>query len=63
MVGVALSAGIDAAAVAAAALDEGVVVNAPNEATIRLLPPLTIDASDLADGIARLRAALDAVAG
>lgn len=62
MVGVGLAAGVDAAAVAAAALAEGVVVNAPNESTIRLLPPLTIDATDLAEGISRLRAALDAVA-
>jgi acetylornithine aminotransferase len=48
--------------VARAALVEGVVVNAPNPSTIRLLPPLTIDASDLAEGISRLRSALDAVA-
>jgi acetylornithine/succinyldiaminopimelate/putrescine aminotransferase len=63
MVGAGLAAGIDAATVARAALVEGVVVNAPNPSTIRLLPPLTIDASDLAEGISRLRAALDAVAG
>jgi len=63
MVGVGLANGVDAAAVAAAALANGVVVNAPNESTIRLLPPLTIDAAELAEGISRLRAALDAVAG
>ncbi|GIK78223.1 MAG: acetylornithine aminotransferase [Actinomycetes bacterium] len=63
MVGVGLAAGVDATAVAAAALANGAVVNAPNESTIRLLPPLTIEAGDLAEGISRLRAALDAVAG
>ena len=39
----------------------GLVVNAPNPETIRLLPPLTIDAADLGEGLARLRGALDAV--
>ena len=63
MVGLGLAAGIDASEVAAAALANGVVVNAPNEATIRLLPPLVIDRSDLGEGLARLRAALDAVTG
>jgi acetylornithine/succinyldiaminopimelate/putrescine aminotransferase len=62
MIGAGLAAGVDAATVARAALVEGVVVNAPNPSTIRLLPPLTIDASDLAEGISRLRSALDAVA-
>ena len=37
----------------------GVVVNAPNPETIRLLPPLTIGAEELAQGLARLREALD----
>ena len=63
MVGLALAEGVDAAAVAAAALAGGVVVNAPNPATIRLLPALTIGADDLGEGLARVRAALDAVAG
>ena len=63
MVGVGLVDGLDAAAVGRAALEEGVVVNAPNPSTIRLLPPLTITAGDLGDGLARLRVALDAVAG
>ncbi|HET6830646.1 MAG TPA: acetylornithine transaminase [Solirubrobacterales bacterium] len=63
MVGIGLADGIDAAAVVRQGLMEGVVANAPNESTIRLLPPLTIEASDLGEGLARLRAALDAVAG
>ena len=60
MIGIALAAGVDAAAVTADALARGVVVNAPNPETIRLLPPLTIDAADLGEGLARLRGALDA---
>jgi len=62
MIGIALAAGVDAAAVTAEALARGVVVNAPNRETIRLLPPLTIDAADLGEGLARLRVALDAAA-
>jgi predicted acetylornithine/succinylornithine family transaminase len=60
MIGIALAAGIDAATVNAEALARGVVVNAPNPETIRLLPPLTIDAAGLGEGLARLRGALDA---
>ena len=63
MIGIALAAGVDAGAVAAEALARGVVVNAPNPETIRLLPPLTIDAADLGEGLARLRGALDAAGG
>jgi predicted acetylornithine/succinylornithine family transaminase len=63
MIGAGLAGGIDATAVARAALAEGVLVNAPNPSTIRLLPPLTIDAADLAEGISRLRSAIDAVTG
>ena len=39
-------------------LQRGLVVNAPNPETIRLLPALTITADDLGEGISRLRAAL-----
>jgi len=60
MVGVGLAEGIDSGEVAAAALEEGVVVNAPNPSTIRLLPPLTITADELAEALQRLRSALDA---
>ena len=62
MIGVGLAAGVDAA-VAAAALARGVVVNAPNPETIRLLPPLTIEAGELAAGLSRLRESLDAASG
>jgi acetylornithine/N-succinyldiaminopimelate aminotransferase len=59
MLGVALADGVEAAAVARSALDGGLVVNAPNPETIRLLPALTISADEVALGIERLTAALD----
>ena len=59
MIGLRLDAGVDARDVAAASLQRGLVVNAPNPETIRLLPALTITADDLGEGISRLRAALD----
>jgi acetylornithine/N-succinyldiaminopimelate aminotransferase len=43
MVGVGLEAGIDARTLAADLLRRGLVVNAPAPATLRLLPPLTIE--------------------
>jgi acetylornithine/N-succinyldiaminopimelate aminotransferase len=60
MLGLDLVPGFDSRPVAAAALEAGVVVNAPNPETIRLLPPLTIASDELGDGIERLRAALAA---
>ncbi len=60
MVGLELAEGLDSREVARAALAGGLVVNAPNSETVRLLPPLTISAAELAEGVARLRAALDA---
>jgi acetylornithine/N-succinyldiaminopimelate aminotransferase len=59
MIGVALREGVEAAAVARAALEAGLVVNAPNPSTIRLLPALTISADEVALGLERLGAALD----
>jgi acetylornithine/N-succinyldiaminopimelate aminotransferase len=44
MLGVGLEPGIEAAAVGADLLDAGLIVNAPEPATLRLLPPLIIDA-------------------
>lgn len=58
MLGIGLAAETDAREVAAAALDAGLVVNAPNPETIRLLPPLTITAEEVARGVATLREAL-----
>jgi acetylornithine/N-succinyldiaminopimelate aminotransferase len=61
MIGLEMTSGIDAREVFSAALEAGVVVNAPNPETIRLLPPLTITADQLAEGIETLRTALTAV--
>ncbi len=47
MVGVGLEEGIDAPAVAADLLRRGLVVNVPAPATLRLLPPLLVDASQV----------------
>ena len=62
MIGLEMAPGIDSREVSAAALEAGVVVNAPNPETIRLLPPLTITADQLAEGIETLRTALTAAA-
>jgi acetylornithine/succinyldiaminopimelate/putrescine aminotransferase len=63
MIGVGLAEGIDAREVARAALDDGLVVNAPNPATIRLLPALTVTADELAQGVLQLGAAIALAAG
>jgi len=47
MVGVALEEGIDAPAVGADLLERGLVVNTPAADTIRLLPPLVVDADQI----------------
>jgi predicted acetylornithine/succinylornithine family transaminase len=59
MLGLALATGVDSRQVAAAALEGGLVVNAPNPETIRLLPPLVISSEEAREGADRLRAALD----
>jgi acetylornithine/N-succinyldiaminopimelate aminotransferase len=43
MLGVGLEPGIDAAALGADLLERGLIVNVPAPATLRLLPPLTVD--------------------
>lgn len=58
MVALALADGLVAADVAIGCLQEGVVVNPPNPATIRLLPPLVIGEEDLLEGIARIEASI-----
>jgi acetylornithine/succinyldiaminopimelate/putrescine aminotransferase len=47
MVGVAVADGIDTAAVGADLLQRGLVVNVPAPGTIRLLPPLVVDAGQI----------------
>ncbi|MFD6055103.1 acetylornithine transaminase [Agromyces sp. NPDC060279] len=62
LVGVGL-AGPAAQAVVAAAMREGLIVNAANDHTIRIAPPLTIGDAELDEFEARFGRALDAVAG
>ena len=44
MLGVGLAEGVDAAAVGADLLEHGLIVNVPEPGTLRLLPPLTVEA-------------------
>jgi acetylornithine/N-succinyldiaminopimelate aminotransferase len=52
MLGVGLGAGVDAAAICADLLERGLVVNAPEPGTLRLLPPLTVDSAQIERAIA-----------
>ena len=52
MLAVGLDAGIESAAVTADLLERGVVVNAPEPETLRLLPPLTIDQAQIERAVA-----------
>jgi acetylornithine/N-succinyldiaminopimelate aminotransferase len=58
MLGVGLEEGIDAAALGAALLQSGLVVNVPEPGTIRLLPPLTIGEDEVERALACLRSRL-----
>jgi acetylornithine/succinyldiaminopimelate/putrescine aminotransferase len=51
MIGVELTAGTDAAAVGADLLGRGLVVNVPNPSTLRLLPPLVVEADQIGRAI------------
>jgi acetylornithine/succinyldiaminopimelate/putrescine aminotransferase len=63
MVGATLEEGLDAPAVVAAALERGLVINAPAPATLRLLPPLVIEEADVDEALQSLALALEAMAG
>jgi acetylornithine/N-succinyldiaminopimelate aminotransferase len=52
MIGVGLEDGIDAGAVTADLLDRGLIVNAPEAGTLRLLPPLTVDPAQIERAVA-----------
>jgi acetylornithine/N-succinyldiaminopimelate aminotransferase len=52
MLGVALEEGIEAPALRDDLLERGLIVNAPEPETIRLLPPLVIDESDVERAVA-----------
>jgi len=54
MVGVTLAEGLDAAQLAARALDAGLVLNVPEPGVLRFLPPLVITAEDVDSALAIL---------
>jgi len=58
MVGVGLAEGIDAAAIGAELLERGLIVNVPEPGTLRLLPPLTVEADQIERAAAAIGAAL-----
>ncbi|WP_307859238.1 acetylornithine transaminase [Desertivibrio insolitus] len=61
LVGVGLAEPV-ASAVAAAALDDGLIINAPNETSIRLAPPLIIGDAELDEFEGKFRTALEKAA-
>ncbi|MGB7587813.1 MAG: acetylornithine/succinylornithine family transaminase [Solirubrobacterales bacterium] len=52
MLGVGLEPGVDAAAVGADLLARGLIVNVPEPGTLRLLPPLTVDSTEIERAVA-----------
>jgi acetylornithine/N-succinyldiaminopimelate aminotransferase len=58
MIGVGLDQGLDAIEVRDALLADGLVTNAPDAATIRLLPPLTIGEAEVGGALEKLGRAL-----
>lgn len=58
MLGVGLDDGIDAAALGARLLEHGLIVNAPEPGTLRLLPPLTVDSDQIERATAKIGEAL-----
>jgi predicted acetylornithine/succinylornithine family transaminase len=58
MVGVGLGEGIDAPALAADLLENGLIVNVPEPGTLRLLPPLTVDSAQIERAVALIAASL-----
>jgi acetylornithine/succinyldiaminopimelate/putrescine aminotransferase len=62
MLGVGLGEGLDSASVAADLLDRGLVVNAPEPRTLRLLPPLILDRSQVERALELMGESLQACA-
>jgi acetylornithine/N-succinyldiaminopimelate aminotransferase len=58
MLGVGLADGIDAAALGAELLANGLVVNVPEPGTLRLLPPLTVEADQVDRAVGAIESAL-----
>ena len=54
MVGVGLEEGVDSEALCADLLERGLIVNAPEPATLRLLPPLTVDSTQIERAVAAI---------
>jgi predicted acetylornithine/succinylornithine family transaminase len=58
MLGVGLEQGVEAAALGADLLERGLIVNVPEPATLRLLPPLTVDSAQIERAVATIGDAL-----
>jgi acetylornithine/N-succinyldiaminopimelate aminotransferase len=58
MLGVGLADGIDAAAVGADLLERGLIVNVPEPGTLRLLPPLTVESTQIERAVALISESL-----
>ncbi|HEX5761565.1 MAG TPA: acetylornithine/succinylornithine family transaminase [Solirubrobacterales bacterium] len=58
MVGVGLGEGIEATVIAADLLERGLIVNVPEPGSLRLLPPLTVDADQIDRAVALIGEAL-----
>jgi predicted acetylornithine/succinylornithine family transaminase len=58
MIGVGLGEGIDAAAVGADLLERGLVVNVPAPSTLRLLPPLLVESTQIEQAVALIGTSL-----
>ena len=63
MIGVETAGPFAKAAVAVAREENGLLVNATGETTLRIVPPLTISAEEVDEAVARLRSALEKAAG
>ncbi len=61
LLGAELAPGLDAKAVAAGALDAGLVVNAVTASALRLTPPLTVSATEIDEAMETLRVVLGAI--
>jgi 4-aminobutyrate aminotransferase-like enzyme len=62
MLGIALTRDV-ARDVAAAALDEGLIINAIGDRTLRMVPPLIITRDEIDEAVRRLSRAFESVAG
>jgi predicted acetylornithine/succinylornithine family transaminase len=60
MLGVGLDEGVEAASIGADLLGRGLVVNVPEPGTLRLLPPLTVEAEEVERAVGLIRESLQA---